>query len=162
MNPTKVLLVVGIVLIAALNACAQKKPSTPQYVYHPVAVVTEYVQGPVSFRRDVMPILQANCAVCHLAGGPGYTQSGFSVRSYATVMKGTKYGSVVNPGSGISSTLVWVLEQGADPSINMPKEYQAVVEGHKNIIIPSQNARPLSMSEVELIQDWIDQGAKNN
>ncbi len=160
MNRTNVLVVACIVLVAAVTACGQKRVS--QTVYYPVAVATQYQQGTVSFRRDVYPVLQQNCAVCHTPGRPGYAQSGFSVQSYQTVMKGTKYGPVVIPGSGISSTLVWVLEQGADPSVNMPKEYQMVVVGHKNIVVPSQNAMRLSINDVELIQDWIDHGAKNN
>ena len=36
-------------------------------------------------------------------------------------MKGTKLGSVIVPGSSISSTLVILIEHKADPSINMPR-----------------------------------------
>ena len=45
------------------------------------------------------------------------------------MMKGTRYGAVIDPGSGTSSTLVWLLKQSADPSINMPKQYEVIVRG---------------------------------
>jgi Planctomycete cytochrome C len=149
---------IGIVLVAAVTACVQKNVSSPKYV----STVSNSVHTPVSFRRDVYPILQANCAICHAAGAPGYAKSGFSVQSYRAVMKGTRYGPVIVSGSGDSSTLVWLLKQGADPSINMPKEYELIVAGHKHLVVPSQHARPLSAYDVEVIEDWVDEGAKNN
>ena len=98
-----------------------------------------------SFARDVNPILQKNCSGCHAAGGKGYLASGFSVESYASVMKGTKFGAVILPGSSISSTLGRLIDHKADPSINMP-------QGQPRL--PKEN--------VEIIAAWIDQGAKNN
>lgn len=98
-----------------------------------------------SFARDVNPILQKNCSGCHVAGGKGYLASGFSVESYASIMKGTKFGPVVVPGSSVSSTLARLIDHKADPSINMP-----------------QGKPQLSQGNVERIAAWIDQGAKNN
>lgn len=99
----------------------------------------------VSFRDDVMPILQAHCSECHTQGGEGVEASGFSVASYETVMEGTQYGSVIKPGSSFDSTLVVLIEGRADHSINMPRD------------------RPqLSDKQIATIRRWIDQGAKNN
>jgi hypothetical protein len=161
MNRNFGLVAAGIALVAAIAACAPQRASSPPPPQH-INVPAGYAIGPISFRRDVYPILQQNCAVCHTAGAAGYAQSGFSVQSYQSVMKGTKFGPVIQPYSSLSSTLSWLLEQGADPSINMPKEYSVVVSGHKNVIVPSKMSRPLSMNDLEVIEVWIDQGAKNN
>ncbi len=98
----------------------------------------------VSFQEDVKPILGV-CKSCHSSGGDGYKASGFSVETYDSVMKGTKFGAMIEPGSSISSTLVILLEGKADPSINMP-----------------HNKHPLPKNEVKTIKTWIDQGARNN
>lgn len=99
----------------------------------------------VSFNRDVFPILQSRCISCHRPGGAGYAASHFSVESYETFMRGTRFGPVINPGSSVDSTLVLLIEHKADPSINMP-----------------HNQEPLSERQVKTIKRWIDQGAKNN
>lgn len=104
----------------------------------------------VSFKNDVRPILQANCVSCHVAGGQGFAASGFSMESYESLMKGTKFGAVIIPGSSISSTLVILIEGKADHSINMPRSTGDV---------PRQ---PLAGKEIALIKSWIDQGAKDN
>jgi len=67
------------------------------------------------------------------------------VDSYEHVMRGTKYGPVIVPGSSTSSTLYRLIAGETDPSIRMP-----------------HGRAPLPESEVELIAAWIDQGAKNN
>lgn len=108
----------------------------------------------VSFYSDVQPIFEKHCIDCHDGGGEGVTASGFSVRSYDSVMKGTKFGQVVVPGSSISSTLYLVVAQKTAPEIQMPPHHdQAWAEGRSS---------PLSHDEVEIIQTWIDQGAQDN
>lgn len=125
-------------------------------------LITACSQGEVSFHRDVSPILQTNCAVCHSPGAPGYEKSGFSVASYQDVMKGTNFGPVITPGSSISSTLIRLVKHQADPSINMPKEYAVAEQAHSQHILPGMNARSLSDADVKLIEKWVDQGAKDN
>lgn len=125
-------------------------------------LITACGQREVSFQRDISPILQENCVVCHSPGGPGYIKSGFSVATYQDVMKGTRYGRVIIPGSSISSTLVRLINHQADPLINMPKEYTSIEQEHSHIILPGSNARWLSKHDRDLITRWIDQGAKNN
>ncbi|MGH8729431.1 MAG: c-type cytochrome domain-containing protein [Burkholderiales bacterium] len=99
----------------------------------------------VSFRSDIQPILKSHCIECHSEGGIGFKKSGFRADSYASVMQGTKYGPVVEPGSSISSTLYRLVAGKTDPAIRMPY--------HRN---------PLPEETVELIATWINQGAKNN
>ena len=119
-------------------------------------------QREVSFSRDVNPILQENCAVCHVPGGAGFLKSGFSVATYQDVMNGTKYGPVITPGSSVGSTLVRLVKHQADETINMPKNYTIDLTEHENIVLPGVNARQLSARDVDLISNWVDQGAKNN
>ena len=99
----------------------------------------------VSFATDVKPILDDHCLECHAKGKKGQIKSGLSMESYADLMKGTKFGPVIEPGSSISSTLMRLIDHKADPSINMPHNKTKIEDAH-----------------VELIKLWIDQGAKNN
>ncbi len=116
----------------------------------------------ISFKQGVYPILQKNCLSCHAVGGKGYAVSGFSVESYESVMKGTKFGPVIVPGSSISSTFVILIEHKADPSINMPQrtEQQALAEHDK--FFKGWKVPMLPPEQIRLIRDWIDQGAKDN
>jgi Planctomycete cytochrome C len=99
----------------------------------------------VSFKQDVYPILSSNCLSCHKPGTEGYIKSGLSMENYDGLMKGTKFGPVIIPGSHISSTLILLLERKGHPSINMPKDKPELPD-----------------NQVDLIRKWIDQGAKNN
>ena len=99
----------------------------------------------VSYVSDVKPILDDHCLECHTEGKKGYVKSGLSMENYAGLMKGTKLGPVVVPGSAVSSTLMRLIDHKADPSINMPHNQTKIEDGH-----------------VELIKLWIDQGANNN
>ncbi|MBI3574169.1 MAG: hypothetical protein HY083_00670 [Gammaproteobacteria bacterium] len=119
------------------------------------------VRQEVSFTKEVRPILQKSCLSCHAPGGEGYTASGFSAETYESVMKGTKLGPVIVPGSSISSTLVILIEHKADPSINMPRPREKQLLGHVNYL-KDWKVPILPAEEIKLIRAWIDQGAKNN
>jgi hypothetical protein len=99
----------------------------------------------VSFREDIRPILTSHCVECHSQDGIGFQKSGFRVDSYKDVMQGTKYGPVIEPGSSASSSLYRLIAGKTDPSIRMP-----------------YHRAPLPEDKVQLIANWIDQGAKNN
>lgn len=116
----------------------------------------------VSFSKDVQPILQHNCAVCHSPGGIGYKVSGFDVQSYASIMRGTKFGPMVAPGSSDQSNLLWVLRHGAHPSINMPKFCEQLAQANDKCAVASNVARRLPRAQVNLIAKWVDQGARDN
>lgn len=108
----------------------------------------------VSFASDVQPIFNKHCIECHDGGGEGVTASGFSVRDYDSVMRGTKFGQVVVPNSSISSSLYLLVAQKTAGEIQMPPHHtQALAEGR---------GAPLSEDDVGTIAAWIDQGAKNN
>jgi cytochrome c len=108
----------------------------------------------VSFRKDIRPILQANCISCHDRVGEGIAKSEFSAKDYDSVMRGTKFGPVIVAGSSESSTLYLMVAHKTDLSIHMPPHHeQSLAEGRM---------KPLSREQIELIKLWIDQGAHNN
>jgi Planctomycete cytochrome C len=95
-----------------------------------------------SYTQDIRPILNANCIECHQPGGIGYERSGLDMRTYDSLMKGTKYGPVIIPGDSYNSVLVELIEHRADPKINMP--YHKI---------------SLSQPNIDTLKTWIDRGA---
>ncbi len=137
----KAIVIASLCALALLSACGSKV---------------------VSFSKDVHPILEHNCAVCHSPGGVGFKVSGFDVQSYASIMRGTKFGPMVTPGSSDQSNLLWVLRHGAHPSINMPKFCEQLAQANNKCAVASSVARRLPRAQVKLIAAWVDQGARDN
>ncbi len=128
---------------------------THKYLYFlAIAVIGTGCSQQVSFQNDVNPILQENCLSCHDGQGEGIEASGFSVRSYDDLMKGTKFGKVVVPGDSLSSSLYRLIDHQADPKIQMPPHHdEALATGQKSA---------LSGAQIKTIKAWIDQAANNN
>ena len=99
----------------------------------------------VSFKDDILPLLEWRCSSCHKPGGSGYEKSGLDLTSYAGVMKGTKFGPMVIPGEPESSNLMLLLDWRASPALRMP-------HGKKQLSTCDRNS----------IRTWIRQGAKDN
>lgn len=93
--------------------------------------------GVVSYSQDVQPILMQSCWNCH--GGEKVSR-GLNVSDYVSLMHGSTKGPQVIAGDGANSGLVTVMVSG-----KMPKK------GGR--MLPEQ---------IELIQRWIDEGARNN
>jgi len=110
-----------------------------------VALLLAGCSQEISFKKDIFPIFEKRCLSCHKAGGMGYEKSGFSVESYAAILKGTRHGRVVDPGSSINSTLFRLVDHQVEPQIFMPFE-----------------APKLPEEEIKVIREWIDHGAKDN
>ena len=129
--------------------------STHRFFYFiAIAVFAAGCSQEVSYQNDVSPILQENCLSCHDGEGEGVEASGFSVKTYDDIMKGTKFGQVVVPGDSLSSSLYRLIDHQADPKIQMPPHHdQAVASGKMS---------SLSGAQITTIKAWIDQGAKNN
>jgi mono/diheme cytochrome c family protein len=102
----------------------------------PVAQV-EVAAGPVSYARQVAPILQARCADCH---GAETKEAGLGVTTYADLMKGSEYGTVVEAGDPAASLLMEMITAGEMP----------------------QDAPALPADEVAILRSWIAAGAQNN
>ncbi len=124
MKKRTALLPLSLLALLALSACSGDKALT--------------------YQANIKPLLDAKCVTCHVPGGEGYEKSGLRLDSYEAMMKGTKFGAVVVPGSSVSSTLYRLVSGQADPSIRMPHGQAALPE-----------------ADVAMIGTWIDQGAKN-
>lgn len=101
----------------------------------------------VSFKNDVMPVLQDHCISCHQPGGKGHAKSGLDLTSYQGLMKGTVYGPVVIPGNSETSTFTKLLT-GTNKGLKMPMGLNP--EG------------TLARQYILLLRNWVAQGAKNN
>lgn len=88
----------------------------------------------VSFTKQIAPLFVGRCNNCHIRN----TRGGFSMATFASLMKGSEGGTVFTPGKGQGSRLVEVLQNG-----DMPR-----------------GGAPLKAEEIELIAKWIDEGAK--
>ncbi|MFN8179638.1 MAG: IPT/TIG domain-containing protein [bacterium] len=106
----------------------------------------------VLFGRDVTPLFdfQVNgghdCVSCHGFCEPACT-GGFEILPYDRLMQGSATGIVVIPRRSASSRLIQVLLPTTPVGSRMP-----------------QSTVPFYMSdaEIQLISDWIDQGARSN
>lgn len=91
----------------------------------------------VSFANDILPILDSRCKNCH---GGRETKEGLNLTTYAALMAGSENGPVLVSGDADNSLLAeQVITQ------EMPKR------GPK-----------LTPPQVQLIVDWINQGALDN
>ncbi|MCA9061550.1 MAG: hypothetical protein KDA96_00745 [Planctomycetaceae bacterium] len=121
------LILVVCLAVASLNpSFADEQPSDTE-------------QDPVSYYRNVRPILQRQCSGCHFNGKQ---EGGLSVVSVDALSKGGESGSSVIAGKPDDSLLIEVLT-GDDP--RMPV-----------------NADPLPAEEIETLRRWIAEGAKDD
>ncbi|KAF0178707.1 MAG: hypothetical protein FD161_1751 [Limisphaerales bacterium] len=92
--------------------------------------------GPLTFEKDIRPILKANCFHCH--GEEGKTKGGLDARLRHLIAKGGESGPAIVPGKPDKSRLFTMVRDGEMP----------------------QSERKLSKEQVELIRQWIAGGAK--
>jgi hypothetical protein len=103
-------------------------------------------QQELSFKKDVSPIIHDYCLNCHEPGGKGFETSGLDLRSYQSLMKGTKFGAVVKPGDSFTSVFIQVVEGRVHASIKMPYGMNG----------------GLAKDKIGVLKKWVDQGAKDN
>jgi hypothetical protein len=99
-----------------------------------------------SYKNTVAPIIRNYCLTCHQPGGQGFEKNGLDMRTYKSLMKGTKFGPVIKPGDSFTSVFIMAIEGRVHPSIKMPYG----VEGG------------LSKDKIAVLKRWVEQGAKNN
>ncbi len=98
--------------------------------------------GPVSFTRDLQPIFAAACIECH---GPDKQSGKLRLDTYEHLAASPYFSEVVAPGLPAFSTLHERITLPADHADFMPKR-----------------GVPLPAEHVELIRQWIEQGASPN
>jgi hypothetical protein len=107
----------------------------------PLAVATAV--EPVDFNRDIRPLLNKNCTICH----GGVKQAGevsFLYREEA-LGKGESGKTVIVPGDPAASELIRRIKSD-DPDEKMPP--------------PEDHPHPLEPAQVALLERWISEGAK--
>ena len=94
---------------------------------------------PVSYEKDVIPILKASCYSCHK---PDKKKGKLDMSTYELLMKGGDQGSPVKPGDPKKSILIEVVS-GKEPE--MPEK-----------------GDPLTPAQIDVLSRWIAEGAKKN
>ncbi len=92
----------------------------------------------VDFARDIQPILVKECIGCH---GPRQQRSGLRLDRRGDAFRGGYSGPPIHPGNSDASPLIARLE-GKTLGLRMPN-----------------TGLPLEDEQIQLIRDWIDQGA---
>lgn len=130
-------------VLPATDAPTEVAPAATEAATEPAAATeapaTEAVAGgaTVSFASDIMPIFESRCIGCH---GGDRTEEGLDLKTYASVMAGSDNGAVVTAGDATNSLLV------------------ELVAAHK---MPKRGPK-LTPPQVQLITDWVNQGAQDN
>jgi WD40 repeat protein len=105
----------------------------------PIKVVPIDRKEPVSYDKDIEPILTNKCAFCH----SGSLKEGkLDMGNYESLIKGGKKGAPIIPGKGSDSLLYKLASKTLKP------------------LMPPKSEDPLTPEELALIKLWIDQGAK--
>ena len=92
--------------------------------------------APITFEKDVRPILKAHCFHCH--GEDGKTEGGLDVRLARTLTKGGKTGAGLLAGNASGSLFLQRIKKG-----EMPKGKAHLVD-----------------KEILVLEQWINQGAR--
>jgi hypothetical protein len=106
----------------------------------------------VDFEKDVKPIFKESCVKCHSLDNPKHkAASGLRLDTKEDAMKGGKSGKAIIPGNAKDSVLYKILlgtvtVDGEDIDA-MPKPKKG------------EHFKPLPDKEIEVIKNWIDQGA---
>src|SRR5260370_30720435 len=104
------------------------------------AATAAFAQGPVSFIKDVAPILQKNCFACHDAKKK---KGKLEMTTYESFRKGGAKDDPIVPGKAKESLIIDLLTgKGAE---RMP---------------PKDVGDPLKKEQIDIISKWIDEGAK--
>ena len=167
MKSTYVKIVLLVLIVGLLSACGTQATNTPASA--PTEAVAPATEAPteapaltdtaaptepaaateapatqpaaegatVSFATDILPLFESRCIGCH---GGDRTQEGLDLKTHASLMAGSDNGSVVTPGDAANSLLVEMVA-----TQKMPKR------GPK-----------LTPPQVQLITDWVNQGALDN
>jgi mono/diheme cytochrome c family protein len=99
--------------------------------------------GMLSFKRDIAPILVANCVGCHTGNGAGLRNGKLDMSSFEKLMAGGKRGKDIISGDPDESTLVKMIKGEETPK--MP---------------PNNGQRGFSDDAAEKIATWVKQGAR--
>ena len=99
------------------------------------------VDPPINFEKQVAPILTQHCIACHQ---PGKTEGGPDLSNLKAALKGGESGAAFEMGEAAESELLTrVKPESPGMKPDMPRQ-----------------GEPLNASQVAILAQWIDQGAK--
>ena len=103
-----------------------------------VSFFITFLYSQVNYQSDIQPIFNSNCIFCHQNGG----SATLNLRTYSGVMTGGWSGPAIIAGDHQNSLL-----------------YQRIIKttGTDGSMPPND---PLSQSQIDLIAQWIDEGAE--
>jgi len=127
------------VLGLAVGLLSGQEKTDPPKGPKPIPVVKIDRKEPVSYDKDVEPILINKCLFCH----SGNIKEGkLDMTTHEMLMKGGKKGVGILPGKADESLLYKMAGKTVKPTM------------------PPKSEEPLTPEELALIKLWIDQGAK--
>lgn len=133
----KLLVPFYFVLTLIVFACKHEKPYPP--ISNTPTRSFNCSSDTVYFQNTILPILASNCGMsgCH---NEESHLDGVVVTDYVSLMNS----DIIERGHGIHSELYEVITENGDD------------------IMPPNNMSPLTSEQIDLIKNWIDQGAINN
>jgi len=130
-----------MLLVVLATSCKHPIPEGPGIDPNlPPIVVTVCDPNVVYFQQQILPILISNCAFsgCHDAASH---EDGVILDSYANIMNTGE----IEPGDPYDSEL-----------------FEKIIETDPDDIMPPPPNVPLTLAQINLIKNWILQGAQNN
>ncbi len=97
---------------------------------------------PVDFNAQVKPILEFNCVSCH---GEEKPKAKLAMLTRETLLKGGENGPALVAGDSAKSAMY--------KSVTLPAD-------HDDVMPPVKKGGPLPKDKIEILRQWIDQGAK--
>ncbi|WP_298861864.1 c-type cytochrome domain-containing protein [uncultured Gimesia sp.] len=94
----------------------------------------------LDYSKQIAPLFRKYCESCHNVDDP---EGKFAIDSYSSLLKGGKHGPALLPGDSKSSRLIRMVKGEAKP-----------------VMPPEDSGEKLSLEEIALLVEWIDQGAK--
>lgn len=128
----------GLLLMALVSVAAADEPAGGAT---PIAELQR--TEPVSFSKEIVPLLRQNCVACHNASK---AESELALDTVEAMLKGGAGGTVVVPAKSGESRLL-AIAAGADEPVMPPT-------GNK------VGAQRLTSEQLGLLKRWIDEGAK--
>lgn len=115
-------------------------------------LITARASDPVSFQRDIAPLLKARCAACHLTGEEPGNMAFHPAAAYQNLVRVPSIGSPllrVKPGAPEDSYIIRKLE-GTQLQV-----------GGQGTQMPLDGG-PLDPADIARIRNWISAGAPDN
>ncbi len=156
-----VLLVLGGLVVSSMDVgCTPVVPMVPDDDSGDVAPMDDDMSGDdgsmarvVSFSGDIQPLFDQICAICHSVGGFADIQ-GIDVK----LTSDRSFGTTVNQPSVQDPTLTVVVPGDLEGSLL----FQKISTDNPPVGSRMPLGGRLNQGQIDLIRDWIEQGALNN